>query len=687
MGLKIPVIDDKDYAELIDDARREIPGYDASWTDHNIHDPGITFIELFAWLAESYIYQLDQITDAHLTKYLRLMGASPEPPKTASTLVKLRGVGNTRIPKSLNGTPIPTGAQIEAKYGSEPAEVFEVDKSITLTTAHIARVISEHQEGRTVGTDANQTDGLYFLAFGSEAERGSAMYLGFDSDPFAAASHLDLMVDFYEENLEPPASHGESNTEFAEPSVGFDPSVKLAWQWCTNYSEWYRPNAWSDLTVSRDETNRLYGGGLLRLDEPPKWQKEDAGKGGEILGQEKEFVWIRCSVQQSGYEIPPQIDSIRTNTLSVSHTYHVEEEQLSRSDGESVTSALPNQTFNFSDSPVLRATVKIGGTPWQRVRDFDASGPDDTHYVLNQATGTIRFGDEFRGQVPALGQEVHAESIIYGGGTRGNVPAASNWRFVDRDAQGRNSTCRCGNCMCVIRSLNQLEPVALKDAQGGKDAETIAQTQARLERDFQIPYRAVTRTDCEYIATNTPGLRFGRAKAIVKEQDTSSDCEQQARISVIIVPFSTRARPMPSKAFLDACRCHLRKHRLLTDHIDVERPTYIGVGVKTEIRVAEGYSEAITALSVENQLDKYLHPLTGFNGEGWPFGRSLYLSDLYSEIEKVDGVDCVLDLRVDADKQATINNDTLTIDSSALLYPTNHTVLVKTDNDQCRRWS
>ena len=77
MSVPIPDLDDKAFEELVDEAKRLLPVYAKEWTDHNLHDPGITFIELFAWLTEMQIFTLNQVMDSHLYKYLELLGLNP----------------------------------------------------------------------------------------------------------------------------------------------------------------------------------------------------------------------------------------------------------------------------------------------------------------------------------------------------------------------------------------------------------------------------------------------------------------------------------------------------------------------------------------------------------------------------------------------------------------------------------
>ena len=83
MSLALTNLDDRRWADLVEEGRALIPFYSPEWTDHNIHDPGITLIELFAWLAEMDIYRLNRIPDTHLRKFLALVGVYPEPPRPA----------------------------------------------------------------------------------------------------------------------------------------------------------------------------------------------------------------------------------------------------------------------------------------------------------------------------------------------------------------------------------------------------------------------------------------------------------------------------------------------------------------------------------------------------------------------------------------------------------------------------
>ena len=75
MPVPLPNLDDRTYADLMEEMKALIPRYAPEWTDHNESDPGIMLIELFAWLTEALIYRLNRIPEASELRFLELIGA------------------------------------------------------------------------------------------------------------------------------------------------------------------------------------------------------------------------------------------------------------------------------------------------------------------------------------------------------------------------------------------------------------------------------------------------------------------------------------------------------------------------------------------------------------------------------------------------------------------------------------
>jgi len=79
MPINLPNLDDRSYADLVDQARAMIPKVCPEWTDHNPTDPGIVLIELLAWLAEMVLYRVNAVTDRNTLAFLRLLNGPVAP--------------------------------------------------------------------------------------------------------------------------------------------------------------------------------------------------------------------------------------------------------------------------------------------------------------------------------------------------------------------------------------------------------------------------------------------------------------------------------------------------------------------------------------------------------------------------------------------------------------------------------
>lgn len=74
MPLPIPDLDDRNFDDLMKEAKSLIPIYNKEWTNHNLSDPGITLLELFAWLCDMLIYRINQIPEENYRRFLELTG-------------------------------------------------------------------------------------------------------------------------------------------------------------------------------------------------------------------------------------------------------------------------------------------------------------------------------------------------------------------------------------------------------------------------------------------------------------------------------------------------------------------------------------------------------------------------------------------------------------------------------------
>jgi predicted phage baseplate assembly protein len=650
MTLPVPNLDDRQFTALVERERVQIPRYAPEWTDHNVHDPGITLLELFAWLAEMQIYYLNRVPAKHELKFLRLLGFTPRPASPATTYVTFTPSNSMEI------LPIPAGTKVAAPgIGTNERIVFETDVPLRVVPITLAQVITSDRMGVRDNTQANDQEGLFYFAFGEGTEQGSTLYLGLEfltSPPgelfFASPPerpHLVLMVSLYEKDLPARGTHGDEGIQKAKMSLTqsgqdgeelqFFPSAGIVWEYW-NGRQWVE--TWQDGTplLQEDTTCAFSWSGNVTFNLPPDLAGRKIPPLETPAGTD--LYWLRCKVVQAGYEIPPRFESIRLNTIPATQGFTIEGEILGASD------QLPNQVFELAKAPLLagtpRVTVREGDRryrEWQGVPDFDASGPDDEHYVLDRVNGAVLFGDGLNGRIPPAVKDIDGNLVNnikvvkyrYGGGTRGNVSAEAIEIIVDDRLRETG-----------VRVTNK-EP-----AVGGAEEESLPDTWRRAAVDLRTPYQAVTSPDYEFLARATPQLRVARAKALPLLEPPNFT-RRQGLVTVAVVPFGFSPKPMPSAGFLRTVCEHLDQHRLITTEVRVVPPDYVEVSVAATVLLKPRTSMQVARNAIETALNKFLHPLTGgvgggVGGAGWEFGRSVYQSEIYQVIEGVNGVDCVM---------------------------------------------
>ena len=89
MPLPTPILDDRSWQQLRDELVRRIPVYNPEWTDHNPSDPGITLLELFAFLGENLLFRFNQIPEATRLEFLRLLQVPMRPAEPSTAMVEL----------------------------------------------------------------------------------------------------------------------------------------------------------------------------------------------------------------------------------------------------------------------------------------------------------------------------------------------------------------------------------------------------------------------------------------------------------------------------------------------------------------------------------------------------------------------------------------------------------------------
>ena len=66
-------LDTRRFDDLVAEMRSLIPRYAPEWTNHNPSDPGITLIELLAWITEATLYRINRVPEAMSLEFAKLL--------------------------------------------------------------------------------------------------------------------------------------------------------------------------------------------------------------------------------------------------------------------------------------------------------------------------------------------------------------------------------------------------------------------------------------------------------------------------------------------------------------------------------------------------------------------------------------------------------------------------------------
>jgi hypothetical protein len=173
--------------------------------------------------------------------------------------------------------------------------------------------------------------------------------------------------------------------------------------------------------------------------------------------------------------------------------------------------------------------------------------------------------------------------------------------------------------------------------------------------------RAITGTDFENLAMATTAKwaanqqRIARAHCLPRRnltRDPVAATNAPGHVSVVVVPNRQEQQsaniqpvntvPQPTLDLLQAVRDYLEPRRLLTTKVHVVGPRYLSIRVQMTLMLKADASETDVQSLATNTLQHFFDPLTGgLEGQGWPFGRHIYVSELYQLLDRLPGVDFV----------------------------------------------
>lgn len=577
MPLTIPAIDNRTYQELRDEALARIPVHNPEWTNFNRSDPGVTLVEIFAFLTESLLYRANQIPERNRRKFLKLLGQKLMPATAARGIVAFT---NERGP--IQVTTLPTEFAVEAGPVS-----FLIDRGLDVLPVE-GRVFYKHEVKNPPQEIRDYYNQLYASFLGSSLSLAAKIY---ESLPFGGdggdGDGVDLARDTTDRSLwlalvarkdDVPADKAEEALKEIRERLGGKTLTLGVVPWLTDARVEVAPGGKPDgsrspslvcqmprlerrsdgtvktelgsdrrpqyRTVSMVGDDVLARPGTLQVQLPPKdelqlWSNLDPLESGvgdfppaiaDTNLENRIVTWLRFSVSD---QVGAKLRWVGINAATVTQRVRVRGERLSEGTGA------PDQLARLALKPVLRNSVRLFVTrpgasapeQWSEIDDLTNAQPEVPSAEASSvaeppraplAAEPVPASPPETPPAPKTDPRVHvyvldaeAGELRFGDGLRGARPPLGAELVVDYEySEGRE-----GNVNADAIKTGPLLPPGfiVKNpipTWGGAEAETTEEGEKQTQRWLQHRDRLVSADDFATIAWRTPGVEIARIEVI-----------------------------------------------------------------------------------------------------------------------------------------------------------------------------
>jgi hypothetical protein len=594
-----PDLFDRRFNDLIEIGRAKLPALAPDWTDHNAHDPGITLMELLAWVAEAQLYSLGRRPRRdERAAYAALLGLHVGGTKPARGLL-WPDRGNTVA----RNVVIPADAVINVVTDEMPT--FRPVAKLLWVPGRIRKLESRLAGGSVIDqTATNERGGTPFLPFGDRAGRRDVLAMTFecnnDSGLFGG-KRPDAKGARWAIGVRAGAPLGDAGAEITKPChvpvtatlVAGDQRVPL--------------------TIVSDTTGGLLTTGALLLDLD------------NVTISPREFaIELRSP---NGFPRPPRFLRIEPNVIPIEQGRSVvsEAQKANGLPDFSFALAVPGLRFNADSEPLeLQANEADGLHGWNRCDRLAECGPDERVYELDTAAGRVTFGNGVNGRVPPQGTQILINYAV-SDGEAGDVARNRQWKVTGFEgAFGTNP-----------------DPITGGAAPSGPiDQRRDARLRSRAE------HALVSSEDIASAAKALPLLEVARAWVL----PPSAQSPRTGIVTLVVMRSRLNGKEpaqVPETArWLAAIRRQLVARMPLGARLVVTAPRYVDFTIQATLVADAGRNPEAIKTAVASELSKRLALVDSATSAARKPGVPVTRRDVAAWMRAIDGVKSIAALRL-----------------------------------------
>ncbi len=665
MPITPPRLDDRQYADLVEELLARVPAHTPEWVPQQTGDPGRTLVELFAWLADTLLYRANLVPERQRLAFLQLLGMPMMPARAA------RGLVSVMLDEKNPVTAVKLAKEARVNGPVSFETLGEVTVLPVSGECYIKRLLTPEEQ-------VAMADVIEGLRQFHDVEGAVAAYVTTPVfvDGLASASGVDLVGDTADRSLwvallaarpEDVAAVRTSLTADGQGrqllNVGIAPAIvlpesfadirradQLPHDWAISTNELLDGNpVYTPLTRIEDTTGDYTRRGIERLALPGDTsdfgllegdarKEANAGVGDRPprLDDPDRLVrlvaWLRLRPAA-------KVEALRLSWVGI-NAVEIDQRQTLRGRIIGQSSGNPDQVVHLPLSSVEAATFRLeveetglGNVAWVAVEDLALGGRDDRIYQLDSEAGTVKFGNGMQGRIPEAGARIRVALMRAGGGSSGNLAAGTLQTITAKGADGG----------AVSRKLKVVQGIA---TDGGAEAETLDEAESRIPSRLRHRHRAITAGDYQSLVAEVPGANIGRVEVLPRFLPLQQRFNVPGVVSVMVLPRKeslVSPNPRPDQPTIQRVFDYLAPRRPLATELYVIGCEYIPLAVSVGLTVRPGYGQEQVREEVRQAIYRFLWPLAphGPQGEGWPLGRPVKDRELEVVVAQVKGVNTV----------------------------------------------
>lgn len=612
MPLPVPQLDDLDFETLMEQARGFIPRYAPAWTDHNIHDPGITLLELAAWLVDQQVYRAGFVSDKHIRAFAALLGVTPEPAQPTHGLI-WPAQGKTTNTPALPGVSLAAGAKVSCR--EQPEIPFELAEAVYLSPARFST--------RPLTNDGG---GVFIATLASNARALAPSLTTDDSKPEEIELWFDqpLIIGDSTAAFPPIAIGVELDMKGADPRVQTSPGGYLV----ADYRLEAEPLRWRRIAIAADTTAALNRSGIILLEIPPASISPDAAP---------PIARLRIRSEQRVNPLPPRIKRVELNVLPVRQAETIRQSVIGTSNG------LPNQGFSLQSGALLnprefylQVVENDGFVVWRQSEDLLTTAPNERLFELSGERNEIRFGNGVNGKIPPANAQIQHPDYRLTRGEAGNLQSGLNWSVAGAPLPPGQS--RYG--------INHT-PFS-----GGSDAWDMERLIAAVRDAALNRTSLLTNTELEEAARDLPGMAVERTSVLTGFHPAMPDRYLHNTRALIVIPKrapgSDGVKPLPAQYFRSMNR-QLQPHRVLGERLSILPARRVHLTIQAGLLYEDGLDGTAIMQEAKQRLSARFSDVQVANDWGikpWPVGRDVRIQEIRALLAAIKGVVTVTSCQV-----------------------------------------